>query len=169
MQVPKRKSQENRKHDNEGDQYLSADMVVHLKSELERLTTTDRKKAVEDLSVAQAMGDLSENAAYQEAKSRLGSIDGRVFSLKERLKHAIIIDHRANVDGMARIGSTVIVRFKDIERSFEITGSQETSPGRGRISFHSPVGAALMGHKAGDTVTFTVNDQPVSYEILKVT
>lgn len=168
MQVPKRKSQMFRKYGGQEDNYLSAAAIRRLKDDLEHLSSTERPKALDDLVRAREMGDLSENAAYSEAKGRLARIDGRIFSLKERLKHAVVIESGADEDGSVRIGSTVVVRAGDTEKTYEITGSQETSPGRGRISHLSPLGALLIGKKSGDNVTLTVNGKGTTYTIVDV-
>jgi transcription elongation factor GreA len=153
MQIPKRKSEEHRKYGKREDNFLSTAAIRKLQDDLRRLQDVSRPRAVEELTRTREMGDLSENAAYSEAKGRLMGIDRRILELKDRLKNAVVIERGPDDDGRARLGATVVVRVNGKEKSYEITGAQETDPGSGRISLHSPLGAALVGKKAGDTVT----------------
>ncbi len=148
--------------------YLTAEAIESLKKELERLAA-QRPKAVEDLTRAREMGDLSENAAYHEAKGRLGRIDGLIFSLREQLKRAKLIEPGAGPGGKARLGSTVVVLVGGKEKTYELVGPKETDPASGRISHVSPLGAVLMDRRAGDKAVLKTADREVVYEILKVT
>ena len=168
MRVPKRRSEQDRLAKRQDDHYLTPDAIERLTYDLEDLKKTQRPKALEDLTRAREMGDLSENAAYTEAKSRLGRIDGRIFSLQERLKYAVVIESGADSSGNVRIGSKVIVAVNGQEKNYEILGSQETNPGRGRISHLSPVGAALLGHKVGDNVSLEINNKKLVYRIVSI-
>jgi transcription elongation factor GreA len=117
MQVPKRRSEEKRKYAGPGDDFLSAEALKKLREELRRLEETSRPRAVADLARARDMGDLSENAAYAEAKGRLFGIDRRVLEIKERLKNAVLIERGAGEDGRARIGATVTVSVNGKEKA----------------------------------------------------
>ncbi|MFH2063209.1 MAG: GreA/GreB family elongation factor [bacterium] len=167
MQLPKRKSEQNRRHDND-DRYLTPKRIREMKDELERLEKRIRPKAVEDLTAAREMGDLSENAAYTHAKGRLAGIDRRMFELNDRIKNAIPIEAGGGPAGQVGIGATVTVEVSGRRRTFEITGSQETDPGSGRISYRSPVGAALMNRAAGERVSVRAADREVEYLIVSV-
>lgn len=167
MQIPKRKSEENRKYGYNNDNFLSAEAIAELKEDLRRLQEVSRPRAVSDLTRAREMGDLSENAAYSEAKGRLFGIDRRIHEIKERLKVAVVIKKGATADGRVRVGARVTVRVNGKEKAYDITGSLETDPSTGRISHQSPLGQALLGHKAGDTVKITAAKEVV-YEILSV-
>ena len=150
------------------DDLLTEAAIARLRRTLEELQTVDRPRAVEDLSRAREMGDLSENAAYSEAKGRLMRIDGRVFSIKERLKNAIVIKKGADPEGRVRVGATVVVTVNGNRREYEILGSQETNPSKGRISHQSPVGKALMGKRAGESVAVKAQDREITYKIEEV-
>ncbi len=147
--------------------FLTAEAVEALKKELERLTA-QRPRAVEDLSRAREMGDLSENAAYHEAKGRLGKIDGLIFALKEQLKRAVIIEPGAGPGGRARLGSTVVVKVGGKEKSYQLVGPQETDPAKGRISHVSPLGSILMDRQAGDKAVLKTAERETVYEIIRV-
>ena len=168
MRVPQRKSESLRRSSRPDDNRLTAEAIARLKRTLRRLEEEERPPAVEDLTAAREMGDLSENAAYSEAKSRLGRIDGRILSIKERLKNAVLIESGPDESGRIQVGATVTVETNGRQRVFRIVGSQETRPGAGLISGQSPLGAALIGHRAGETVTVQLNDRTVEYLILEV-
>ncbi len=114
------------------------------------------------------MGDFSENFGYQNAKALLRRINSRIDSLKERIKNAIPIKAGNSADGVIHLGSTVTVFVNAKPMSFEIVGSLETNPSRGRISHNSPIGVALIGHKAGDEVVFHGPAGDVVYQIVEV-
>jgi transcription elongation factor GreA len=169
MRIPKRKAEENRKFGRNDDHFLSAEAVTELKEDLRRLQEISRPRAVTDLSRARDMGDLSENAAYSEAKGRLFGIDRRIFEIKEKLKNAIVVKPGATADGRVRIGARVVVAVNGKEKTYDITGVQETDPSSGKISHHSPLGRALMGQKAGDVVEVTAaTGKKVRYEVVQV-
>lgn len=152
MRVPKRKSETQREAlQGEPDRFLTPQAISRLKDELERLIKDERGKAAAEVRRAGEMGDFSENAGYQAAKAHLRRVNGRILSLQERLKHAIPIESGTD-DGRVRIGTTVDVEMNGKASTYEILGSQESNPSRGRISYLSPLGAALMGHVAGDEV-----------------
>jgi len=169
MQVPKRKSEIFGNPYTEEDNNITQAKLDMLKGEFEDLEQHQHAKASEDLRVAREMGDLSENAAYTEAKGRLRGINNRMLSLKERIKNAIVIDEGATRGGKVRIGSTVTLLVNGKKRIYQILGSQETSPGEGRISHHSPLGISLMGSSAGENIKVTAaNGKEVEYQILEV-
>jgi len=167
MQVPQRRSELNRKYGGDGDNFLSAEAIASLKDELHRLERA-LPAATEELNRTREMGDLSENAAYQDAKRRLFGLNGRILAVKEKLKNAIVIEPGADTEGKARIGAIVIVSVGDKRRQYVITGSQETDPASGKISHLSPLGSALLGHAAGDTVIVKTNGREAIYRIESV-
>ncbi|HSD12768.1 MAG TPA: transcription elongation factor GreA [Patescibacteria group bacterium] len=168
MQIPKRKKEDYRKYGGDGDNYLSPEAIKKLKDDLRRLEEVSRPRAVTELSRAREMGDLSENAAYSEAKGRLMGMDRRIFEIKEKLKNAVVIE-RGSEDGRVAVGATVVVRVNGKQKTYEIVGSAETDPGSGRISHLSPLGSALKGHQAGDEVMVkNAAGAEVRYEIVEV-
>ena len=166
MQLPKRKSELLRRTKLQQDNHLTEAKIERMKKTIIRIKEQELPKAKEELIRTREMGDLSENAAYQEAKYHLRRLNGRILSLGERIKHAIPI--KKNTSGRIQIGSTISVELNGKEKTLEILGSQETNPFKGTISHLSPLGSALMGHKAGDTVTFTHNDNDTLYHIISV-
>lgn len=169
MQVPRRKSELHHKFQrpSDVDHFLSAAAIARLKDDLVR-SERERPKAADDVARYKEMGDLSENAAYQEAKNQLRRLNGRIESIKERLKRAVVIDEDAGASGVVKVGATVTIRVNDQEKTYQIVGSQEADPTRGRISHLSPLGQLLMGKKAGDSVTRNVEEKKTTVEIIAV-
>ncbi len=169
MQLPKRKSTQLRqREDDRAADLLTPKALQRLKDEVARLESQDRPIAVEDVSRSVQLGDLSENAEYQEAKARLSRIDGRLFSLKERIKRAILISQTDDGSGRVHLGSTVVLDVEGREKVYQIVGPSEVNPTRGRISHLSPLGSALMQHTAGETVTVQTAEREVAYRIIEI-
>lgn len=169
MQVPRRRSEQHHKYQrpSDVDHFLSAAAIARFRDELARLEK-ERPKAAEDVARYKEMGDLSENAAYTEAKAQLRRINGRIESVKERLKRAVVIDESAGAAGVVRVGATVTLRSNGQEKTYQIVGSQEADPSRGRISHLSPLGQLLIGKKAGDRVERDAGGKTVEVEIVSV-
>jgi transcription elongation factor GreA len=123
-----------------------------LKAELAELRAR-RPALVEEVSGARSQGDLSENFAYHDARQHLGMLDGRVQTIEATLARVQVIED-SGVKGVARIGSTVVVRDEFGESTYQIVGPSEGNMARGLMSTASPMGSALLDHRAGDTVTF---------------
>lgn len=122
-----------------------------MKKQLIDLETKQRPTAVKEVQRTQEMGDLSENAAYQEAKFRLRRINSKITVIEEKLKVAIPI--QTNDSDTVQIGSTVVLINNGLERIYQIVGSAETNPAQGRISHSSPLGQALLGHRPQTEIT----------------
>ena len=152
MQIPTRRAQKIPRDDG-GPVYLTREAIERIKRTIQDLEKNNRPQAVEDVSRTVALGDLSENAEYQEAKFRLRNIDGRLFGMKDRLRRAVEIEQGASDDGRVTIGSTVTLEKDGKTTTYEIVGEVETAPAKGRLSFKSPLGSALMGRKAGEETT----------------
>lgn len=141
-----------------------------LEKELEELKTVKRKEIAEKIKVALSFGDLSENSEYDEAKNEQGMLESRIAELEKMLKHARVLDS-ADIDtSVISVGSHVKIQDEDGDTDeYDITGSTEADPLNGRISDESPVGAALLGHSAGDKVEITLpTGAVVLYEVLEV-
>lgn len=135
-----------------------------LKSDYEELKSK-RPHAVETLSDARRLGDLSENGLYTAAKARLRSIDSQLFRLSMQIKLADI--HEGGGD-IIRVGSKVLVSDGKRERIFEIVGDYEANPLNDKISTRSPIGKGLVNKRAGDSIIVRTPNGSVSYKILKV-
>ena len=125
------------------------------------------------IKVARGYGDLSENAEYDAAKEEQAIIEARIADLEATLKVARIIDDNELSHDTVSIGMKVKILAEgddeDEAEEYDITGSTEADMDLGRISDESPVGSALIGHKAGDTVEVTLpNGNVIDYRILAV-
>ncbi|HEX7042613.1 MAG TPA: transcription elongation factor GreA [Patescibacteria group bacterium] len=125
-----------------------------------------RKLAVEDLSKARAMGDLSENGYYKSARAKLSSVDHRIRQVKYLLQYGKVktISNNGTID----IGSNVILKTGNGEKTYSIVGGFESNPLEGRLSHISPLGKALIGKKAGDTVIIQTPSGTSQYVVTSV-
>ncbi len=167
MRLPQRTSQQLRDQDTSDDVvYLTPEGAEKLKRELERIEKVDLPAALESMRFALTLGDFSENAEYQEAKPKLARLQGRVMIIKDRLKRAIIT--QASDDGRVAMGSTVTVEVNGKERTYQLVGPHEANPSQGRISHLSPVGAALLNRKVGETVRVENESGGTEYRVVRV-
>jgi len=143
---------------------------VMLQDELERLRKVERPKNIRDIEEARGHGDLSENAEYHAAKERQGFIEGRIQELQGKLAHAQVIDTSKLSNEKVVFGTTVVLLDQDSseEKRYMLVGTDEADLKEGKISTLSPVGKALLGHVAGDTVTIKVPAGTVDYEVLEI-
>lgn len=151
--------------------YLTKEGLEKLQQDLETMKTVRRKEVAERLKQAIGFGDLSENSEYDDAKNEQAFIEGEIQRMEEMLINVVVIEEGAKVeDGSIAIGSKVVIRFvgDDEEEEYKIVGTVEADPMNNRISNESPVGKAIIGHKAGDIVEIEVPNGIVQYEILKV-
>ena len=144
-----------------------------LEQELDSLRTVKRKEVAEKIKVARGYGDLSENAEYDAAKEEQAIVEARIADLEATLKVARIIDDDDLSAGTVSIGMRVRILAEgddeDEAEEYDITGSTEADMDMNRTSDESPVGAALVGHKAGDEVEVTLpNGNIIGYKILSV-
>ena len=144
-----------------------------LEQELDSLRTVKRKEVAEKIKVARGYGDLSENAEYDAAKEEQAIVEARIADLEATLKVARIIDDDYLSAGTVSIGMRVRILAEgddeDEAEEYDITGSTEADMDMNRISDESPVGAALVGHRAGDEVEVTLpNGNIIDYKILSV-
>jgi transcription elongation factor GreA len=146
--------------------YLTAEGLAKLKAELHELITVDRPRIAARIHEAKLDGDLSENAEYEDAKQEQSFLEGRIATLELQLRNAAVIE-KANGDSVG-IGSKVVIKSGDGEETYTIVGSAEAAPREGRISNESPVGAALMGRKKGETVTVQAPSGPIEYTLVGV-
>ena len=170
MRIPTRRSELAARRKKKLDLHLTPTTIERLKKELKDLERKKLPEAAEEVKRTGAFGDFSENAEYQYAKTVLRRINDRILLLKTRINHAIPIQRKASEAGRATIGATVVLQQGQRQVTYEIVGAEETDPARGRISHLSPLGAALLNHRAGDEVTITMQDnRTTTYKILEVT
>ncbi|PCI29619.1 transcription elongation factor GreA [Candidatus Kaiserbacteria bacterium] len=153
----------------ENDTLLTQEKFNEFTKELDHLKSTRRREIAEQLEYARSLGDLSENAEYQEAREIQGATEGRIKQLEGILSEASVIDGSIK-SGEVHVGSKVgIVKAGEKEiREYEIVGSVEANMRERKISHMSPLGTAMMGKKKGDEFEFETPSGVVKYKISKV-
>ena len=133
----------------------------------------ERERIKNDIVVARGFGDLSENAEYDAARNAQAENEARILQLRSDIENAEVMDASSFVKGIVNIGTVVKVVDEKSKRemTFRIVGSNEVDITAGKISDVSPVGRALIGHKAGDVVTDTVeaSNYTFAYRVVEVT
>ncbi len=135
---------------------LSRTAYERLKAEHEDLTTRGRIEVAEAIERARELGDLSENGDYQAAKDHQGHMEGRIRQLESILNNAEIVNEVH--DGLVGAGSVVTIRYdgddEDADETYLLGSIEERHDVYDVISPGSPLGAALIGHAAGETVEY---------------
>ena len=152
---------------------LTPERYQELQNELTYLKTDRDKEVTEMIKVARGYGDLSENAEYDAAKEEQASVEARIADLEATLKLARIMDESELSNDTASIGMHVkiLAEGDDLEdaEEYDLTGSTEADMDLNRISDESPVGAALIGCKVGDSFNVTLpNGNIITYKLLEV-
>ena len=134
--------------------WLTEREVEKRRQKLDYLKGERRLEIAEMLKIARGFGDLSENAEYDAAKNEQAKNEYDIAVLEDELQHVHIIDESTLASGGVNIGTTVTVRNakNGFETTYQIVGTTEADPQKGKISNESPIGAALIGHKAGEKV-----------------
>ena len=146
---------------------LTQEGYDNLVKKLENLKSVRRMEIADRLKAAIALGDLSENSEYTDAKNEQAFLEGEIVALEKQIRNSVII-HDEGGD-IVSLGSTVKIRFPDgEEESYTIVGSTEADPDEGRISDESPLGSALLGQRAGNVVqVHAPNNRILEYTILE--
>lgn len=164
MQVPKRKSENYIRP--KFDPHITEEKFNELKTQLAKLKKS-HSLAAEEVKRLAKMGDFSENFAYQAAKGHLRGINQRILEIEDQLNRAVIIRSSKGICAV-RIGCSVTIEANGKQSTYLILGSSETNPSRGIISHNSPLGEALLGHKAGDIVKLKLAAGEAEYKIAAI-
>ena len=148
---------------------LTKEGKEELEKRLEYLKLEKRAEITERIKTAREFGDLSENAEYDAAKNEQAMIEGEILEIEEKLKYAVIIKD-GEKKGTVSLGSKVDFTDDDTGEAYtyEIVGTTEADVEQGRISNESPIGNALLGKKAKDTVNVVVPAGIMKITIKKV-
>ena len=141
-----------------------------LVDELYRRTHEEREKIKNDIATARGFGDLSENAEYDAARNDQAKNEARIKELEELIENAVILDE-SNIDSsVISLGSTVKLLNKTVnaEFTYALVGSNEANPAEGKISDQSPIGAALIGKRAGDEITVEIPNGTLAMKVIEV-
>ena len=146
--------------------WLTQEAADRLRAELENLENVGRKEVTAKIEAARAEGDLKENGGYHAARDEQGKMEARIRQLKQMLENAHIGTPSASADGTVGPGMVVTAIIAGDEEKF-LLGSREIASGDLSVySEKSPLGAAVMGAKIGDTVSYTApNGKEIKVEI----
>lgn len=153
---------------NDENTYLSQEKFDELSKELEHLKTVRRREIAEQLEYARSLGDLSENAEYEEARNLQAATEDRIRQVEEQLARARIIEHHKG--NVVSLGSFVTIQKigEKGELTYEVVGSAEANMQEHKISHLSPLGSALMGKKKGDAFSFQTPKGAQKYKIVTI-
>ena len=150
--------------------YVTEEGLRTMQQELEQLRSFGREEVARRIGEAKADGDISENAAYDEAKNQQAFLEGRIMEIEQRVKRSVVIKNHDTPADRVDIGRLVTVRetgFDDPEVYF-IVGSAEANPSNGRISNESPMGRSLIGKRVGDKLIVDTPGGTLEFEIVAI-
>ncbi len=139
---------------------LTAVDIRKMQQEIDYRETELRPKLIEDVQTARAFGDLSENFEYKAAKQAKNKNESRIRYLKRMIATAVVIEARSGQDEVGLFDRvTLFMEDENEEETITLVTTLRQDPSKGRISKESPVGQAVLGHKAGDRVFVQVGDR----------
>lgn len=150
------------------EKYLTKEGLEKVQNELDYLKNIKRREISERIAEAVKLGDLSENAEYQEAKDDQGLNEARVRELEEIVNNAVVIANGQGKKKSVDVGSTIVVKVSEKEREFTIVGPSEANPAGGLISNESPIGQAFIGKKIGDIAEVEAPAGTIKYKIIDI-
>lgn len=147
---------------------ITKEGLAKLQTELEQLLSVRREEVASAIKRAREMGGTENNAEYEDAKNDQAFVEGRILTLENIVKNAVVIESPAQ-PGVVELGDKVLIQNQDgkIEQ-FIIVGSAESNPADGKISNESPVGQTLLGKKIGDKVEVHTPAGKIKLLILEV-
>jgi transcription elongation factor GreB len=149
--------------------YITPEGAKRLQEELGRLRSEERPSVVVEVTAAAAQGDRSENAEYIYGKKRLREIDRRMRFLTQRLLAAVVVTPGEQSGDRVFFGATVTVEDEDgATTRYEIVGEDEIDLKKGRVSWRSPIGVALLKKRTGDSVVLRRPSGEVELTIVDV-
>jgi len=148
--------------------FLTKQGFEKLQEELEYLRTAKRQEVAERLHEAIEGGELIEDAEYEAAKNEQAFVEGRIQELEALLANARVIEETGKKD-VIQVGAKVTIQEgKNDPEVYTIVGPAEANPRNGRISNESPLGRALLEHRAGDKVRVEAPGGAFTVNVLKV-
>ena len=150
--------------------FLTPEGKAKLEEELDYLRTTKRQAVADRIKEAKEGGDISESGEYEDAKNEQAQVEGRIREIEQTMKNFRLIDEHNHKKGVVGLGAHVtLIDDLNEEESWTLVGSVEANTREGKISNESPVGSAIMGHKAGEKVNVSLpNGSTILYTIKKV-
>ncbi len=148
--------------------YLTREGYERLKAELEYLRTVRRQEVARRLHAALAEGDILENAELEAARNEQAFVEGRIMELETLLGSAEIVKEE-KPSGVVNVGSRVtVMEDNGPPETYHIVGPAEADPSQGRISYESPLGKALLGHRVGDEVRVSAPARVMVFRIVEI-
>ena len=149
---------------------VTAKMMDEKKKELKRLIEIEIPRNSKEVGFALSLGDLRENSEYKAAKEEQNRLNNTVSRLQEELERAQVFDPTTITTTRVGFGTIVVLEKPDTQtkETYTILGPWESDPENGVISYMSPLGTNLLNHKAGETLSFTVNEEEKTYKILDI-
>ena len=141
--------------------YATADAHQQKRAELDNLLRVEIPANTKAIQVAREMGDLSEKFEYKSARQRAEYLSARVGKLQSELANVRVLDPAQIDPSVVRVGTKVVLSNGDIHREVTILGPWESDPEHSVYSVQSDAAKALLGHAAGDLVTFMGNDYQI--------
>lgn len=141
--------------------------LLKLKEELKDLETNRRPIVIERIQAARSLGDLSENSEYDDARNEQSFVEGRIRELRDMIKHAKVMTKKAS-NGIVDLGSIIECQIEDDKETYELVGSAEADPIKGKISIDSPLGRELIGKKQDDKIIVNAPAGRLTYEIVTI-
>lgn len=153
---------------NSKEVYLTTAGLEEMKNELEYLKMEKRPEVIQSLKEARALGDLSENAEYDAARSAQAEVENKIKELETMIENAVVITE-INTDSVS-IGNTVTIKYVDDDETEEYTivGSKEADPFSNKISNESPIARAILNKKVKDIVSVDSPNGKYDIEILEI-
>ena len=141
-----------------------------LVKELDYYISVRRNQVAEQIAIARGFGDLSENAEYDEAKNEQSRLEAKIAEMEKTLHNCIIVEDDEVDTETVGVGNAVTVNNMNLkkEQTYTIVGANETDPRNFKISSDSPIGAALLGKKVGQTVIVEAPAGQIKLKVLKI-
>ena len=149
--------------------YVTGEGLAKLESELEHLRSVSRQGVAQRIQQAKELGGTVDNAEYEVAKNEQAFIEGRILTVENTIKNAILIPDDRKPSGKVEVGSEVTIKDSSgKEHTYTIVGISEADPSEGKISNESPVGQALLGRKKGQQAEVQTPSGSIKYTVVKI-
>ena len=149
--------------------YVTGEGLAKLESELEHLRSVSRQEVAQRIQQAKELGGTVDNAEYEVAKNEQAFIEGRILTVENTIKNAVLIPDDRKPSGKVEVGSEVTIKDSaGKEHTYTIVGISEADPSEGKISNESPVGQALLGRKKGQQAEVQTPSGSIKYTVVKI-
>jgi len=146
--------------------YITKQGLEKLKKELDYLKTVETRKIAGLIKDTASFGDLKENFAYHEAKEKQAFLQGKILEIEERIRNVEVIENRQN--NKVNLGSKVLASLNGEKEEFEIVGPAEADSLKGKISYESPLGKAIINKSVNDEIEVEIGDNVLKCKIFKI-